>query len=130
MNTEFFTMYQDAGAKAFFVLTPQGKRLAVFPYGEGADDVPEKQARKHAWRFLNFTNKQPDKEKQEEKPSICLQCARFGNLCKVGMVGLSWCKHFTARDAEQHTVDSEVGLDLDRAWMESMRKDEKGGQGE
>lgn len=58
MNRDFCTMYQDALAKAFIVLTPQGKRLAIFPYGAGEDDVPEKQARKHAWLFLNRLNGQ------------------------------------------------------------------------
>ena len=89
MNRDFCTMYQDALAKAFIVLTPQGKRLAVFPYGAGEDDVPEKQARKHAWLFLNRTNGQEaESEVKVELPLICRTCAKCGNPCDRGIIGL------------------------------------------
>lgn len=88
MNRDFYTMYQDALAKAFIVLTPQGKRLAVFPYGAGADDVPEKQARKHAWLFLNRTNGQ--EHAQEES-------AKFARYVVVPTSGGKWAVMDTAR---------------------------------
>lgn len=83
MNTKFCTMYQEALAKAFIVLTPQGKRLAIFPYGAGEDDVPEKQARKHAWLFLNRLNGQAEPQAQAE--DTCENCANLngGRYCEM-----------------------------------------------
>lgn len=83
MNREFCTMYQDALAKAFIVLTPQGKRLAVFPYGAGEDDVPEKQARKHAWLFLNRTNGQAEAQEEGVKFARYIVVPTFGGKWAV-----------------------------------------------
>lgn len=118
MNTKFCTMYQEALAKAFIVLTPQGKRLAVFPYGAGADDVPEKQARKHAWLFLNRTNGQ--EHAQEES-------AKFARYVVVPTSGGKWAVMDTTR---RHNVNVSVWDTVMDATAEAVRLNMSGEGGE
>lgn len=117
MNTKFCTMYQEALAKAFIVLTPQGKRLAIFPYGAGEDDVPEKQARKHAWLFLSRLNGQVEAQAEGVK---------FARYIVVPTSGGKWAVMDTTRthnvNVAVFTTESEA-----IAGAAGLNKQEKGG---
>lgn len=105
--SEYHTMYHDGYAKAFFIETPTHERLAIFPYGKGQGDVSIVVAKEAAMKALDFFNGQKEHESEKvdevELPPICRTCAKCGNPCDRGIVGVEvgdFCESYTRKGGE------------------------------
>lgn len=56
MHKGYSTLIHNTDARAYMVYNEAGKRLAIFPYGNGTEDASEDEARKCAMQAYSYLN--------------------------------------------------------------------------